>query len=77
MSDIVFGRLTDLLPREAWKHEAHDFTPWLAANIGQLSEAIGIPLELTGTEMPVETFAADILAGGRVVFSDDGPQVTP
>ena len=24
-----------------------------------------------------EHFAADILAGGRVVFSDDGPQVTP
>ena len=80
MSDIVFGRLTDLLPREAWKHEAHDFTPWLAANIGQLSEAIGIPLELTGTEMPVETFAADILArnpaDGTVVLIENQLETT-
>ncbi|MEZ5722842.1 MAG: hypothetical protein R3D59_15475 [Paracoccaceae bacterium] len=29
------------------KHEAHEFTPWLAENIEHLSEAIGIPLELT------------------------------
>lgn len=62
MTEVVFGRLTDLLPREAWTHEATSFTPWLAENIGQLSEAIGIPLELTGTEMAVETFSADILA---------------
>jgi hypothetical protein len=58
----VFGRLTDLLPREAWAHEALTFTPWLAANIDQLSEAVGIPLEVTGTEIPVEGFAADVLA---------------
>jgi hypothetical protein len=62
MSDVVFGRLTDLLPRQAWAHEALSFTPWLAANIDQLSEAVGIPLELTGTEIAVEDFSADILA---------------
>ncbi|MBY6200535.1 DUF4268 domain-containing protein [Maritalea mobilis] len=62
MTDIEFGRLSDLPLREAWKHEAHDFTPWLAENIDHLSEAIGIPLELTGTEVAVESFSADILA---------------
>lgn len=62
MTDIRFGRLVDLPLREAWKHEAHQFTPWLADNIDHLSEAIGIPLELTGTEVAVETFSADILA---------------
>lgn len=62
MTDIRFGRLVDLPLREAWKHEAHQFTPWLAENIDHLSEAIGIPLELTGTEVAVETFSADILA---------------
>lgn len=62
MTDIEFGRLTDLPLREAWKHEAHDFTPWLAENIDHLSEAIGIPLEMTGTEVAVESFSADILA---------------
>lgn len=62
MTDIQFGRLRDLSLREAWKHEAHEFTPWLAANIDHLSEVIGIPLEIVGTEVAVETFSADILA---------------
>lgn len=53
-------KIVDL--REAWAHEAHNFTPWLAGNLDQLSEAIGIPLELEGTEVSVETFSADILA---------------
>ena len=62
MTDIQFDRLVDLPLREAWKHEAQEFTPWLAQNIDHLSEAIGVPLELTGTEVAVETFSADILA---------------
>ncbi len=62
MTDIQFGRLVDLPLRDAWKHEALQFTPWLAANIDHLSDAIGIPLELTGTEVAVESFSADILA---------------
>lgn len=62
MTDVQFGRLLDLPLREAWKHEAHQFTPWLADNIDHLSDAIGIPLELTGTEVAVESFSADILA---------------
>ena len=62
MSDITFGRLQDLEPRDAWAHEARGFTPWLADNIDQLSDVIGVPLELTGTEMAVETFSADLIA---------------
>lgn len=62
MTDIEFDRLKEIPLREAWKHEAHQFTPWLAENIDHLSEAIGIPLELTGTEVAVESFSADILA---------------
>lgn len=59
---MTFGVLTDVPLREAWAHEAHRFTPWLADNLDRLSQAIGIPLELTGTEMRVGTFSADILA---------------
>ncbi|TFL16708.1 hypothetical protein [Jannaschia formosa] len=75
MTDIAFGRLIDLPLREAWPHEAHAFTPWLARNIDHLSEAIGLPLELTGTEVAVETFSADILArnpqdGGVVLIEN-------
>ena len=58
----AFGRLEDLPPRDAWGHEAHAFTPWLAENIDRLGEAVGMELELTGQEVRVERFAADILA---------------
>jgi hypothetical protein len=54
--------LTPANVREAWAHEAHDFTPWLAENIEGLSQAIGIPLELEGCEVSVDSFSADILA---------------
>ncbi|WP_172330329.1 hypothetical protein [Mangrovicoccus sp. HB161399] len=62
MTDIAFGSLREVPLRDAWAHEAHAFTPWLAQNIDHLAEAVGIPLELTGTEVAVDTFAADILA---------------
>ena len=61
-SEIEFGTLADAPLRETWAHEAHQFTPWLAQNLDRLSQAIGIPLELTDTEMRVGSFSADILA---------------
>lgn len=62
MPDVRFGRLQDLPLRRAWEHEARTFTPWLAENIDHIAEVIGISLELTGTEVAVGGFAADILA---------------
>lgn len=62
MTEPVFATLADVPLRDAWAHEAHRFTPWLAENLDRLSGVIGIPLELTGTEMRVGTFSADILA---------------
>jgi hypothetical protein len=62
VSDIRFSSLTDVAVRDAWAHEAHKFTPWLAANLDRLASVIGVPLELTGTEMQVGPFSADILA---------------
>lgn len=59
---VNFGSLVDAPLREAWGHEAHSFTPWLAANLDQLGAAVGLPLELTGTEVRVGPFSADILA---------------
>jgi len=50
--------------REAWKHEATDFTPWLAEeeNLNMLADAIGLPdLELVATEHWVGEFKLDIL----------------
>lgn len=56
------GTLIEIDVRTAWTHEAQHFTPWLAAHLEQLSAKIGIPLELEGVEVPVDSFSADILA---------------
>ncbi|MDD4927132.1 MAG: DUF4268 domain-containing protein [Methylotenera sp.] len=50
--------------REAWKHEASDFTPWLAEteNLDALADALGISeLVLVATEHWVGDFKLDIL----------------
>ncbi|WP_017711711.1 hypothetical protein [Prochlorothrix hollandica] len=56
------GTLVEVDVREAWSHEAHNFTPWLAEHLDSLAAKIGIPLDLEGQEVPVGTFSADILA---------------
>jgi hypothetical protein len=72
LADI--GKLIDISPRDAWSHEAHDFTPWLSENLDQLGEAIGLQLEPEGTEVAVGPFSADILARdivGRLVLVEN------
>lgn len=57
--------ISELLPadaRDAWPHEALDFTPWLAENLDRLGKILGISMDLEGTEVAVESFSADILA---------------
>ena len=56
------GSLAAVSLREAWAHEAHDFTPWLAGNLNHLSSAIGIQLEVDDTEVHVGPLRADIVA---------------
>ncbi|MEE0942690.1 MAG: hypothetical protein UIB63_06235 [Methanobrevibacter sp.] len=50
--------------RSVWKHEAIDFTNWLAEeeNLNTLSEEIGIDIELISTEAKTGSFSTDILA---------------
>jgi hypothetical protein len=74
-SSPELGFLVEVDLREAWPNEATSFTPWLAANLGRLSEAVGIPLEAAGTEVSVDAFSADILAtnpedGSRVLIEN-------
>src|SRR5215207_5874984 len=66
MARLSFGRLT-----EAWKGEASDFTPLLAAQLDELGSAIGIDLTSLGrSEVPT--------AGGRridiVAQGEDGSE---
>lgn len=59
---MMFDKIQKVDPRSIWKHEAHDFTPWLADNINELGESIGIELEVTEQEADVGGFSLDILA---------------
>jgi len=69
------GKLSLLDPRTVWKHEAHDFTPWLAENIDMLGELLGLDLEVVTQEAAVGDFSADIVAkdlgrGRKVVIEN-------
>ncbi len=61
---MKLGKLQKVPLREAWKHEAHNFTNWLAEenNLQLLSDEIGIDISLIQTEASVGKFNVDILA---------------
>ena len=60
----VLSKLKKLDLRQVWKHEALDFTNWLAEkdNLEALSEAVGVDIKLIETEASVGKFNVDILA---------------
>lgn len=56
------GRLEKVPLNEIWKHEALDFTPWLAGNIDVLSKALNLQLRVIETQKTVGSFYLDLLA---------------
>ena len=62
MTQQNIGKIEKVAITSVWPHEANDFTPWLAENLGMLGEELGMELELEGTEVPVGNFSLDILA---------------
>jgi hypothetical protein len=72
----TLGRLQKVSLREVWRHEALDFTQWLAKpeNLEQLGEALGVELYEAETEVSVGRFFVDILAtddsGRKVVIEN-------
>ncbi|AVS63813.1 DUF4268 domain-containing protein [Paracidovorax avenae] len=70
------GKLERIPLRQAWAHEAGDFTPWLAEadNLLLLAEALGLgELEKVGIEHAVGDFKVDILCtddGGKVIIEN-------
>ena len=69
------GQIQKLVLREAWAHEAADFTPWLAQHAGDLGEVLGMDLEIESREAAVGTFSLDLLARdagtGRTVIIEN------
>lgn len=64
MSTTHLGRLVAVPLRDVWRHEALDFTQWLALpeNLALLGESIGIELTDPRTEVGVGAFKVDIVA---------------
>lgn len=58
---VSIEALEDVPLREIWRDEARDFTPWLAANPEHLAKALGMDLELEGSEVSVGPFSADVV----------------
>ncbi|MEZ4667860.1 MAG: DUF4268 domain-containing protein [Anaerolineae bacterium] len=64
------GKLEIVPLREAFRHEAHNFTTWLENNIEALSERIGIELTVLEREKAVGSFTVDLFCE-----DDDGNTV--
>jgi len=79
---MKLGKLARVDLRECWRHEALDFTRWLAEpeNIELLSDEVGIGIQVTQTEASVGKFIVDILAEeentGRKVIIENQLDVT-
>lgn len=76
------GKLKKIELREAWKHEANNFTQWLAQeeNLALLGDEIGFDIKLIQTEASVGSFNVDILAEeentGRKIIIENQLEIT-
>jgi hypothetical protein len=69
------GRLSAVRPRDVWKHEALDFTPWLLSNGDVLSDLLSMDLVLEAAEHAVGGFSLDLIgrdeSTGQVVIVEN------
>lgn len=68
------SRLEIIPIREAFAHEAYDFTAWLEAHIDVLGQRLGLQLNVTGRERRVGDFIIDLVcedeSGRQVVIEN-------
>lgn len=76
------GKLKKIELRQAWPHEANDFTRWLAQeeNLQALSDEVGFDITLIQTEAEVGGFNVDVLAEeegtGRKIIIENQLEIT-
>ena len=76
LAQVNIERLSRLDLTEVWKHEAHDFTPWLKENIDLINEClpVGIQPDSLVKEKGAGDFSADLVAedaNGHVVVIEN------
>jgi hypothetical protein len=57
----LIGRLETVPIKHVFKHEEHDFTPWLEQHIDVLAERLGMQLTVVQREKTVGDFSVDLL----------------
>lgn len=79
---MKLGKLSRVDLRQYWKHEAIDFTKWLAEphNVSLLADELGIDIHVLQTEASVGRFNVDILAEeentGRKIIIENQLEMT-
>lgn len=59
---VSLGQYKKLSLSSLWKHEAHNFTPWLYDNLNLLSDVIGLTIQKPDKEVNTGNFYVDIVA---------------
>jgi hypothetical protein len=71
---MTVGKIQRVALREVWKHEAHDFTVWLEANIDVLNDLLDLGLTSAEREQSVGAFNVDLVAedeqGGTIIIEN-------
>ncbi|MEE9558343.1 MAG: DUF4268 domain-containing protein [Candidatus Brocadiales bacterium] len=58
----MIGKIQRVSLKEVWKHEAHDFTPWLQDNIDILNDVLDLSLSSAEREQAAGDFSVDLVA---------------
>jgi hypothetical protein len=71
---LLIQKITRMPLREAFRHEAHDFTRWLEENIDVLNDVIDITLSNAEREQAAGDFSVDLVAedesGAKVIIEN-------
>src|SRR2546428_6702972 len=74
LNPAALGRLERRAAAMGWINEAGGFTPWLAANLAELGEELGLVLTLRAREYPIGRYSLDLLledSNQRVVIVEN------
>lgn len=68
------GKIKKIDPREIWRYEAKDFTPWLAKNIDYLSDVLNMDISVQTVEGNVGPYFVDIYgedsSGNKIIIEN-------